>query len=66
MYFFNMQVHTAPVGENSLTVRAGKLLSKVDRVHMSFQVGLSGEVLAAVLAREYFQGTTVLLLLVPH
>ena len=66
MYLFNMQVHTAPVGENSLTVRAGKLLPKMDRVHMSFQIGLSGEILAAVLAREYLQGTTVLLLLVPH
>ena len=64
MDLFNMKIHTAPVGENSLTVGAGKLLAKMDRVHVSFQVGLSREVLATVLAREYLQGSAMFLLLV--
>ena len=66
MDLFNVQIHTASVGENSLAVRAGKLFAEMDRVHVSFQVGLSGEVLAAVLAGKYLQGPTVLLLLVSH
>ena len=66
MYLFNMKIHTAPVGENSLTVGAGKLLAKMDRVHVSFQVGLSREILAAVLTGEYLQGSAMLLLLMSH
>ena len=64
MYLFNMKIHTAPVGENSLTVGAGKLLAKMDRVHVSFQVGLSREVLATVLTGKDLQGSAVLLFLV--
>ena len=61
-----MQIHTASVGENSLAVGAGKLFAEMDRVHVSLQVGLSREVLAAVLAGKYLQGSTVFLLLVSH
>ena len=61
-----MQIHTASVGENSLAVGAGKLFAEMDRVHVSFQVGFSREVLAAVLTREYLQSPAVLLLLVSH
>ena len=66
MDLFNVQIHTASVGENSLTVRARKLLAEMDRVHVSFQVGLSREILAAVLAGEYLQGSAMLLLLMSH
>ena len=64
MDLFNMQVHTTAVSENSLTVRAGKLLAEMDRVHVSFQVGLSREILATVLTGEYLQSSTMFLLLV--
>ena len=66
MDLFNVQIHTASVGENSLAVGAGKLLAEMDRVHVSFQVGFSREVLAAVLTREYLQGSAMLLLLMSH
>ena len=66
MYLFDVQIHTASVGENSLTVRAWKLLSKMYGVHVSLQVGLPGEVLATVLAREYLQRPAVFLLLVTN
>ena len=66
MDLFNVQIHTASVGENSLAVRAGKLFAEMDRVHVSLQVGLSREVLAAVLTRKYLQGSAMLLLLVSH
>ena len=61
-----MQIHTASVGENSLAVGAGKLFAEMDRVHVSLQVGLPREVLAAVLTGEYLQGSAMLLLLMTH
>ena len=64
MDLFNVQIHTASVGENSLTVRAGKLFAEMDRVHVSFQVGLSREILPTVLTGEYLQSSTMFLLLV--
>ena len=59
-----MQIHTASVGENSLAVGAGKLFAEMDRVHVSFQVGLSREILPTVLTGEYLQSSTMFLLLV--
>ena len=66
MDLFNVQVHTTAVSENSLTVRAGKLFAEMDRVHVSFQVGLSREILPTVLTGEYLQGSAMLLLLMSH